>query len=631
MKQIIQKYKIFSEPMLSGILIVLALLFSKQPIISPCLFIASFVIGGYKQALQGFRELIYERRFDVELLMVFAAIGASIIGYWQEGAMLIFIFSLSGALEEYATDKSKKEIHKLMDLQPLVAKRLDEMGNIETISVEQLKIGDHLLVSSGEAVATDGIIIDGTSSFNEAAITGEAFPKEKTIGAEIFGGTINTIQPITMKVTKNNDETLLRSIVKMVDDAQNTPPKSARLIEKIENYYVKIVLVFVGIMLFLPHFLLGWTWHETFYRAMILLVVSSPCALVASVTPATLAAISNGAKNGVLVKGGAYLETLTSIKAVCFDKTGTLTYGKPQITDVFLLDQNLEKEAINIVVSLEKFSTHPLAQAIVENGMQQEAFEKIVRVKNVEEIAGNGVTGEYENQKWLVGKQDFVNFSTADRKLQQQADQTAKAGKTIVYIEKANIVIGFIALQDVARNNAKETIVSLNKLGIETILITGDNENTARAIADTLAIKTVMANCLPHDKVAAIKQFQEELGAIAMIGDGINDAPALATADVGVAMGKGADIAMESADIVLMESDISKLYYVIKLAKKLQQISLQNIVFSLLVITLLITSNFIQAISLPLGVVGHEGSTILVILNGLRLLYFKNKANNTHQ
>lgn len=626
MEKFSQKYKVFLAPTISGVFIVLGFILQKFNIpFSPIVFIGAFIIGGYKQAKEGIEELFGEHKFNVEFLMIFAAIGASIIGFWQEGAMLIFIFALSGALEEYATDKSKKAIHQLMDLQPLTAKRLTKQHEVEEVALDFLQIGDTLRVLKGEIIPIDGKITKGISSFNEAAITGEPLPKEKSVADEIFGGTINVSQPIEMKVTKNIDETLIRLIVKMVDEAQNNPSKSAQFIDRIEDTYVKAVLIIVFFMLFLPHFLLGWAWSETIYRAMVLLVVSSPCALVASITPATLSAISNGAKNGILVKGGIHLENLYNVKAVCFDKTGTLTYGAPKITDFVTIEKQDKRQIIEAVVSIETFSTHPLATAIVTEGAQLSSFKRTTTTTHIEDVAGKGIIGVCFDSHWIVGKKDFVKYQTANEELKQQARKMADEGKTIVFIQRDTEVVGFIALQDIVRKEAKAVIHALNEQGIQTILITGDNEHTAKAIADSLDIKELSANCLPDEKVTKVKAIQDKFGIIAMVGDGINDAPALATANIGVAMGKGSDIAMESADIILMESDISKLYYALKLSQKLHTISIQNVIFSLIVIGTLIFSNFFQAITLPLGVIGHEGSTILVILNGLRLLYFKNK------
>ena len=620
-----RKYRMFLEPTLSGLLILCGFgLLRFSSIVSTLLFIIAFIIGGYQQAIEGFVALREEHKFSVEFLMIFAAIGACLIGFWEEGATLIFIFSLSGALETYTQDKSRKEIQSLLNLEPSMARLLTEDGKTKQVLVDRLEVGQHVLVLPGDTVPIDGVIFKGTSSFNEAAITGEAMPKSKTIGAEIFGGTSNVSGPIEIVVTKAQQDTLLRKIVAMVAEAQNNPSKSERLIERIENKYVLTVLVVAGVMLFLPHYLLGWSWTETFYRTMVLLVVASPCALVASITPATLAAISNGAKNGMLIKGGIYLERLARTEAICFDKTGTLTYGIPKMTNLYFEESSsvTHTEILNAIVSLEQFSTHPLAKAITIAGQERKEFTDIVAVTEMVDVPGNGIQGMIAGKLWKIGKREFVAFDTASLPLKEQSMVAATEGKTIVYVEYMGNVVAFLAMQDIIRPGVKEAMFSLKNSGITTVLLTGDNEHTGKAIAAAVGIQEVHANCLPDEKVAHLRDIAASYENIVMVGDGINDAPALAYASIGVAMGKGSDIAIESADVVLMESDITKIAYLVALAKRLQKISLQNVVFSLGVIATLLILNFTQILTLPFGVVGHEGSTILVILNGLRLLGF---------
>ncbi|QOY37274.1 heavy metal translocating P-type ATPase [Anaerobacillus isosaccharinicus] len=581
-------------------------------------FLGSYIVGGYFKAKEGFTDLIVERSLNVELLMILAAIGAAIIGYWTEGAILIFIFSLSGALETYTLNKSHREISALMELQPEEATVLS--GGVEkVIAVTALQVGDHVLVKPGERIPTDGKIIKGQTTIDEAAITGESMPVIKKLDDNVFSGTVNMNGAITVSVTKTNDETLFQKIIELVQTAKDEKSPSQLFIEKFESTYVKGVLIVVTLMMFAPHYLLGWTWTETFYRAMVMLVVASPCALVASIMPATLSAISNGARNGILFKGGVHLEALSSIKAIALDKTGTLTKGTPEVTNVLLRDGVSEQEFLYAVASIESHSTHPLAEAIVSFAKKQD-LTMLTQPDDVEDITGWGITAALNGKKYKIGKRSFIGDDVADDFYKKEAEDLSTSGKTLVYVSDSEGIYGIIALQDTVRDVAIEAIRRFHEAGIYSIMITGDHEKTAQAIAKETNIDEYIANCLPETKVEEIKELKKRYGSVAMVGDGINDAPALAVSNVGIAMGTGTDVAIETADIVLVKNDLSKIAKAIKLSKRMNKIIKQNIVFSLSIIVLLIIGNFLQQVSLPLGVIGHEGSTILVILNGLRLL-----------
>ncbi|PEX82340.1 heavy metal translocating P-type ATPase [Bacillus cereus] len=584
-------------------------------------YILAYIIGGYAKAKEGIEDTIEEKELNVEMLMLFAAIGAAIIGYWAEGAILIFIFALSGAMESYTLNKSQREISALLDLQPEEALRIS-YGTEERVPVNQLEIGDIILIKPGERVPADGTVYNGETNIDEAAITGEPIPNEKKFGDEVFAGTVNLRGAIEVKITKHSDQTLFQKIIRLVQNAQSEKSPSQLFIEKFEGTYVKGVLLVVGLMMFVPHFLLGWSWNETFYRAMILLVVASPCALVAAITPATLSAISNGARNGILFKGGIHLERLASVKAIAFDKTGTLTQGKPTVTDVYVRDEITEKDVLYITASIESHSTHPLAEAIVKYA--KHAYDiTLTKPASVEDVTGFGLKGMLENTAYKIGKADFIG---AEAKTFHNGIATTleQDGKTVVYISDDEGILGLIALKDTLRQETIAAIRELQSIGVEAIMITGDNEQTAKAIAQESNIKEYYASCLPETKVETVKQLKEKYGTVAMVGDGINDAPALATASIGVAMGEGTDVALETADVVLMKNELSRLSQAIRLSKRMNRIVKQNVIFSLTVIAMLICSNFLQFLALPFGVIGHEGSTILVILNGLRLL----KENN---
>ncbi|MEH7348145.1 heavy metal translocating P-type ATPase [Gottfriedia acidiceleris] len=603
--------------LVSGVLILIAsFVKNDNSIMSIILYVLAFCIGGYAKAKEGIEDTIAEKELNVEMLMIIAAVGSAAIGYWTEGAVLIFIFALSGALETYTLNKTNKEISSLLSLQPQTAIRLvDEVE--EVVSIKSLNIGDYILIKAGERIPADGQIVKGETLVDEAALTGESIPVVKNLNDEVFAGTINIKGTLVVEITKHSDETLFQKIINLVQTAQSEQTPSQQFIEKFEGVYVKGVLIAVLFMMFLPHFALDWSWTTTFYRAMILLVVASPCALVASITPAVLSAISNGAKSGILVKGGIHLERLGVLKAIAFDKTGTLTIGKPEVTGFEKIEDFDRTELLSIVASIERFSTHPLAAAIVEYATKQgitvsSSFEQI------DDHPGFGVSAILNDSEYRVGKKDFVTMK--QNPLIHFEQQWEQEGNTIVYVGTQDKVVAIFSLKDLVRNESKQALSTLNKLGVQTVMITGDSEQTAKAIAAESEINEYFASCLPDEKVSIVKKLKDNYGQVAMVGDGINDAPALATANVGIAMGGGTGVALETADVVLMKNDLTKISKAITLSKRMNRIVKQNIIFSLTVIAFLICSNFLQIIDLPYGVIGHEGSTILVILNSLRLL-----------
>ncbi|WP_064094181.1 heavy metal translocating P-type ATPase [Rossellomorea aquimaris] len=622
--QLLDKIKPHAEliaALVSGVFILLGWLFSKDEssaTLSIVFYLLAFVIGGFAKAKEGIEETIENKELNVEMLMIFAAVGSAIIGYWTEGAILIFIFAVSGALETYTMNKSQKEISALMELQPEEA-WLVTNGGEKKVQVSTLDIGDQILIKPGERVPTDGVVIKGNTTIDEAAITGEAVPVTKAQQDEVFAGTVNINGAITIEMTKPSSETLFQKIIDLVQSAQSEKSPSQLFIERFEGTYVKVVLVVVFLMMFLPHFFLGWSWTETFYRAMVLLVVASPCALVAAIMPASLSAISNGARHGILFKGGAHLENLSNIKAIAFDKTGTLTKGKPVVTDLLVSSQLEEHDVLHIVASIENQSNHPLAQAIVGHARKQ-LDRALFQPDSLEDVSGWGVKAMVNGEEWKIGKADFVDKVLAEQFMDGAFNKLASEGKTTVFVAKENTIVALIALKDVVRKETIEALELLKKEGVQTIMLTGDNEKTARAIAEEAKVASFIAECLPETKVEELKKLKEQFGTVGMVGDGINDAPALATANVGIAMGEGTDVALETADVVLMKNDLTRIAEAIKLSKKMKRIVQQNVVFSIAVIMILIASNFLQLLDLPYGVIGHEGSTILVILNGLRLL-----------
>ena len=604
----------------AGVLIVAAWLIGKNgaEVFSITLYIIAFLIGGYAKAKEGIEETINDKELNVEMLMVFAAIGSAIIGYWAEGAILIFIFAISGALETYTLNKSHKEIASLLELQPEEAWLVQDDGSDIKVSTDSLAVGSILLVKPGERIPVDGKVTSGATSVDMSAINGESIPATKKVGDELFAGTVNLNGAIRMEMTKPSSETLFQKIIALVQTAQSEKSPSQQFIERFEGTYVKVVLVAVFVMMFLPHYVFDWDWNTTLYRAIVLLVVASPCALVASIMPATLAAVSNGAKRGVLFKGGVHLELLGSLKTIAFDKTGTLTTGNPVVTDFHVRKGEDPDATLAILAGIESQSNHPLAIAIVNFALERKVSHE--QGLQIEDVPGHGIRAFTDSTELLVGNPRFVGRSIAESFQFGIAEKLSKEGKTVIFLKDERGILAVAAMKDTLREEAIEAIKDLKHAGIFTVMLTGDNEKTAATIAKEAGIDSYVAECLPEMKVDHLKQLLTEYKTVGMVGDGINDAPALATATSGIAMGGGTDVALETADIVLMQNDLRQISYAIKLSRKMQRIVKQNVFFSIAIISVLIVSNFMQVIDLPFGVIGHEGSTILVILNGLRML-----------
>lgn len=582
-------------------------------------FLLAVVTAGYHIILEGmgdtFRNSVAAKKFqpNVHFLMALATAGAIAIGNFEEAAMLIVIFAGAHFLEEYVDGKSKREITNLLNLNPTEARVLNADGSTQVVPVDRVKVGDTLQVLNGAQVPTDGIILSGTTAIDEASINGESIPKEKNVGDEVYGSTINGSGTFTMEVTKDSSETVFAKILQMVNQSQKSLTKQATLIQRLEPKYVTIVLMLFPLVLLAGPYLFGWTWQLSLYRSMVYLISVSPCALAASAVPTTLATISNLSKKGVLVKGGAYLSKLQELKAISFDKTGTLTNGKPVVTDYAVAKELNEDEVVDLIVAMEKQSNHPLAAAIINKFPNRKDVEV-----TVENEVGRGLSTDYQNSNYRIGKpSSFMNASSNYRRQQQEL---SAEGKTVVFIGKDEQVVGLIALMDVPNQYAKDAISYFKQAGLHTTMITGDAKLTGEAVGKQIGVDEVVANVMPEDKASIVQEQQQKYGSTAMLGDGINDAPALVTADVGVAMGDGTDVAMDVADLVLMKNDLSKLVYAHQLSKKMNRITWQNILFSMFVVLFLVTLNFLGKMDITIGVILHEGSTIAVILNALRML-----------
>jgi len=580
-------------------------------------YLLAYVIGGYQKAWEGLQTLIKEKDLDVDILMVVAAIGAASIGYWADGAILILIFSLSGALEGYTLERTNDEIKSIMKLRPEEAIVLH--GNVEKrVRVEELQQGNLLLVRPGERIAADGIVREGYSSVNQASITGESIPIDKSAGDEVFAGTMNGQGALVIEMTKPAEATLLAKIIHLVQEAQSERPPSQLFMERFEGIYAKIVITGAVLISVLPPFILGWSWSETIYKAMIFLVVASPCALVSSIMPAVLSGISNGARNGILFKGGAYLEKIGDVSVVAFDKTGTLTEGIPRITQVVPYRNYTEDEVLSIAASLETWSEHPIAKAIIRKAKEKNL--RLSTASKLEAVPGLGVHGIVEGQEYRIGKLDLIERQTLPKEELKAVQELEKLGNTVIFVQVGKERIGVLAVQDTLRPQAKESISRLKSMGIKVVMLTGDSASTAQNMGEQVGVDQIYSELLPEHKVDIIKKLGE-YGKVVMVGDGVNDAPALAVASVGIAMGAaGTDVALETANVVLMADDLSKVSYAIALGRRTTRVVKQNVVFAIAVILLLVLSNFLGNINLPLGVIGHEGSTIIVIISGLRLL-----------
>ncbi|MCB0044034.1 MAG: cadmium-translocating P-type ATPase [Caldilineaceae bacterium] len=604
--------------------------------------LVAFIAGGYS-GLTGAIEEAREGRLDIDFLMIAAALGAALIGEWEEGALLLFLFTLSGALEEFAMDRTRDAITALSDLRPDTATVLRNDEEI-TMSVDDLTPGEVVLVRPGERLPVDGRVIQGATSIDQSPITGESVPVRKEVDDQVFAGTINGGGSIQVEVTARAGESTLSKIITMVAEAQENTTPVQQFIDRFSQPYTYVVIGATLLAILLPWLFLDEPFADTLYRAMTLLVVASPCALIISTPASVLSAIAAAARGGVLFKGGAYIQKLADINMLAFDKTGTLTVGRPVVTNLHPMTGHTTEELLRLAGSAETLSEHHIARAIIEEAEARDIM--LEAPTGFEAIAGQGVQAKFQRKNYVetvyIGNErlymsEEMDISPAIRMI---GEALRKQGKTAMLVVRRSTVedtlgserdwevVGFIAVADAVRPEAKASIAALRELGVQRIaMLTGDNDAVAETIAGEIGIDEVYSSLLPEQKVEIIQKIAAE-DEIGMVGDGVNDAPALATATVGVAMGAGGtDVALETADIVLMSSDLSRLPFVLELSRKADRIVRQNIFFSVGVIITLVTLTILVPIfvphfmlPLPLGVVGHEGSTLLVVMNGLRLL-----------
>jgi Cd2+/Zn2+-exporting ATPase len=575
--------------------------------------------GGFYSTVRAVRELRLGF-VTVDLLMITAAAGAAVVGEWPEGAFLLFLFSLSNTLEQYVLGRTRRAIEALMDLSPEEAVvRRD--GREQKIAVEELVPDDILIVRPGERIAADGVIQVGQTNVDQSAMTGESMPVEKRIGDLVFAGTLNQRGAIEVRVSQRAGETALARIVQLVEEAQSEKAQSQRVTDWFGARYTLAVLGAATLTLAIPMLFLHEPFGPAFYRAMTVLVVASPCAVVISIPAAILSAITSAARGGVLFKGGAHLERAARVRAIAFDKTGTLTVGRPRLVELRVVEGASPDEVLRLAAAAEQLSEHPLAHAVVEaarsRGLEFEPASEL------EALVGRGVRARVGERSVWVGKAEL--FTEQGRMippaLADAAATFAADGQTILFVGDDRAVLGLLAVADTLRAGTDEAVRRLRALGIEhLVILTGDNRVVAQAIAQRLGMD-FEAELLPEDKLRAIRRLADRYGVVAMVGDGINDSPSLAAASLGVSLGSaGTDVALETADVVLMADDLRQLPCAIALARQAIRVIRQNLIFAFTVMALLLLAAFFGSLRLPFAVVGHEGSTALVILNGLRLL-----------
>lgn len=606
------------------------------------LFIVGAVFGGVFTFFSAGSGLL-KGKFEIDFLMLFAAIGAAFLGKWGESALLLFLFSLGHALEHYAMKRARKSISALSDLAPPTA-LVKRNGELEEVHIEALKVGDIIVVKPNSTIAADGVVAKGTSPVDQAAITGESMPVSKHPNANwqnemdidkllaehrVFAGTINGSGALEIKVLKEAKDSTLSKLIYLVKEAETQKSPTQHLTDKFEKYYVPSVLILIIILLF-AFVLIDESFEQSFYRAMSVLIAASPCALAISTPSAVLAGIARAARQGVLIKGGRPLEDLGSIKAIAFDKTGTLTEGRPKLTHAIPFGATTKEQLLQVSVAVEALSDHPLAAAIVNGGRKELGDIEIPKAENLKALTARGIQADWNDGLVHIGNRRLFEELTGvpvPEEIDRKMAELESEGHTAMIVHRDKEYLGIISAMDVARPEAISTLAALKKIGIKRmVMLTGDNQLVANAIAKNIGITDPMGSLLPEDKVKAIEQLKEQEGGVAMVGDGVNDAPAMAKSTVGIAMGAaGSDVALETADIALMADKLDNLPFAIGLSRKAKSIIKQNLIISLGMVAILVPLTMMGTIAIGPAVVFHEGSTLVVVLNALRLLRYELK------
>ena len=615
---------------LSGVLLLFGWLLSRGGApegAATIVFIASLIIGGYYFGREAFEELLFEREVGIELLMATAAVVATLMGEPFEGAMLAFLYSMSEAAEGYTGEKTRAAVKALMNLAPKTA-RVRRDGDEVDIPAEEVKAGDVLIVLPGQSMPTDGEVVIGQSSVDQAPVTGESVPVAKNVGDTVFAGTINGEGALEVRATKAFAENTIARIIHMVEEAQERKGNSERFIERFGKRYSPAVLAIGILIAILPPLLTDAAWREWITRATVFIVAAAPCALVISIPIALVATLGTAARRGVLIKGGVFVEDLAKVRVVALDKTGTITHGAPEVTDMILLAGSplAAERVLAAAAGIESRSQHPLARAVLRYAESRGVTP--VLITDFRSLTGAGAAARLDSvnggQEVLIGSPALfereLRVSLGDAAADVSRFQTE--GKTVIVVGDARSAWSILAIRDNVRPNAAAAIRALHASGVRTVaMLTGDNERTARAIAREVGIDEVYANLKPEDKARIVRDLTARDGHVAMVGDGVNDAPALAEATVGVAMGAaGTDVALETADVALMADDLDKLVYALRLARRHERVVRQNLVLSVIVIAVLVVGAVLGQLTLPIAVIGHEVSEFVVIASGLRML-----------
>jgi Cd2+/Zn2+-exporting ATPase len=598
--------------------------FGVPVVAATVLYLAAYIFGGVDIARHAWHAL-KEKHFDTDLLMVMAAIGAAFLGEFAEGALLLFLFSLGHALEERALDRARAAVRALADLAPKTA-LVRRDGKEQELPVESLQLDDVVIVRPGVRIPVDGLILDGNSGIDQSSVTGESLPVDKAPGDQVFASTVNGEGALEVKVTRLAKDSTLARVMKMVEEAQAQKSPTQQTVEKFERVFVPAVLVLTALIIVVPP-LFGFPFRESFLRAMTLLVAASPCALALGTPASILAGVAQAARNGVLIKGGMHLENLGRLKAIAFDKTGTVTHGQPEVTDVVVFPTSGWKEAdlLSLAAGAESRSAHPLAQAVVRSAQTQGLPVSVM--DEVASLTGRGLRAVTNGKTIWIGNQKLMDEAGVALSAESisRAEALQGQGKTLMWVAMDKTLIGLIALADTLRREAAPTMNALKRTGVaHTIMLTGDNTRSASAIASEIGLTEFRADLMPEDKLTVIRDLVNEYGQVAMIGDGVNDAPALANATVGIAMGgAGTDVALETADVALMGDDLSKLPFAVGLGRATRAVIMQNLFISLGVIAFLIVTSLMGIVSIGIAIIFHEGSTLVVVANALRLLGYR--------
>lgn len=596
----------------------------EDHLLTKALYILAIIIGGFDLFKEGFSDLI-KLDFSMESLMTIAIIGAAFIGEWAEGSIVVILFAISEALERFSMDKARQSIRSLMDIAPKEA--LIRRNNVEQlVSVDKIDIDDIMIIKPGQKIAMDGLVINGHSSVNQAAITGESVPVEKQLDDEVFAGTLNEEGVLEVKVTKKVTDTTIAKIIHLVEEAQGERAPAQAFVDKFAKYYTPFIIIMALLIVVVPPLFFGGDWNKWLYQGLSILVVGCPCSLVISTPVSIVSAIGNAAKNGVLVKGGVYLEEIGHLRAIAFDKTGTLTKGRPVVTDFIATSSETDINYLSIISSLESLSQHPLASAILNEADKTNVDYKSIQIEDFQSITGEGLTGIHQNIRYYIGSPKLFSASVIEETaVKVQYRQFQEQGKTAMYFGTDEQILGVIAVADEVRDSSAAVISELHKLSIEhTIMLTGDNTKTAESIGKQLGVTEIKGDLMPQEKLDSIKALRTTYNKVAMVGDGINDAPALAASTVGIAMGgAGTDTALETADVALMGDDLQKLPFIVRLSRQTLKVIKQNITFSLGIKLLALLLVIPGWLTLWIAIVADMGATLLVTLNGLRLMKVK--------